>query len=735
MKNKSYCKGYFSHQMWRLKTCTVFSIIFAVLGMPTLTIANSLSGDKELDFISIPLMVISVIALIGTMAVSFATPVIALQHLYKKVDADNILSLPLTAKQRFIGDMGAIFVSLNLPMLFSVLSVLLIDIFNIRMEVYSYDVFFMYAISIFVVQLLLVAFNSAIISCCGRIVEAILYPIAMNIMLPIMTYCGAEMCYRKVLGLGIEGYGLAQSSGFISISPFGALYHLIGSNMLYYSVNYGVIALISTAVFGVLAFFLYKFRHAENIGKPFVYKYAYPFFSTVFAAGIVLFYFSSVGEFDVPLMLPIALILFIIMLVMDIIQKKSFKGMGKLLIRWAVTLGATTGLCMLLVASRGFGESYYVPKAEKVDGLYLSMYSRDGENEYAYHNLVFISDKDIIKLAGAEHEIIIDKLMNKTDTATSNVFEINSSVEHDSKSIETTVSFTYYLNKGKEVYREYNVGSLSDGLWQSIFESEGYRTSEIERVIYGENQTDYGRHYISDVDTLAVTNPHNPIYYYQSEITEDFFDSLKAALTKDLSADSEYGRHDEQAVFILEFGKYYENEEQQFTSYVSSERNYFTLFSIPVYESYTNTISLLSGNMDLPTLEESIADSIKDTEIFTLYRFKPHSINQSFQYCYNSGDVETVFITAEEFKELSKYHVAYNNNTGDDGYVYAVTRGLALMDSSGTSDKRYEAALSEIGIDSDAYAFTTDNCLYNGVINTDYNKIYRAIMESRTILK
>ncbi len=734
MKNKSYCKRYFSHQMWRLKTCTVFSIIFAVLGMPALTIANSLSGDKELDFISIPLMVISVIALGGTLALSFATPVIAFQHLYKKVDADNILSLPLTAKQRFVGDMGAILVSLNLPMLFSVLAVIAIDFVNTRMEIYFYDLFFMYAISIFVVQLLLVAFNSAIISCCGRIVEAILYPIAMNIMLPIMTYCGAEMCYRKVLGLGTEGYALAQGSGLISISPFGALYHLIGSNMLYYSINYGVIALISTVAFGALAFFLYKFRHAENIGKPFVYKYAYPFFSTVFAAGIVLFYFSSVGEFDLSLMLPIALILFIIMLVMDIIQKKSFKGMGKLLLRWAVTLGATTGLCMLLVASRGFGESYYVPKAEKVDKLYLSMYSRDGESEYVYHNAALVSDKDIIKLARAEHEIVIDKLMNKTDTGTANVFEINSSVEYDSESIVNTVSFIYYLTDGEAVYREYTVDELSDGFWKSIFESEGYRTSETERVIYGENQTSYGKYYyISDVDTLAVTNPHNPMYYYQSEITEEFFDSLKAALTKDLSADSEYGRHDEQAVFILEFGHYYENEEQQFTSYVSSERNYFTLFSIPVYKSYTNTISFLSGYMDLPTPEESIEDSVKDTEIFTLYRFKPHSINQSFQYCYSSGNVETVFITAEEFKELSKYHVTYNNNTGDDGYVYAVTRGIALMDSS---DERYEAALREIGIDSDAYySFTTDNCLYNGVINTDYNKIYREIMENRTILK
>ena len=100
-KTFNYTLRYYLFQMGRLKTMTVFSCLFAVLGFPVFAVANRLSTlSSSYDEITVPMMVISVICILGMALLSFITPLIAFKHLYTKTTADNILSLPLTTTQR-----------------------------------------------------------------------------------------------------------------------------------------------------------------------------------------------------------------------------------------------------------------------------------------------------------------------------------------------------------------------------------------------------------------------------------------------------------------------------------------------------------------------------------------------------------------------------------------------------------------------------------------------------------
>ena len=168
-KTFNYTLRYYLFQMGRLKTMTVFSCLFAVLGFPLFAVARRLSSFSSLyDEISVPMMVISVICILGMALLSFITPLIAFKHLYTKTTADNILSLPLTTTQRFIGDMGAILTAYSLPLAASAgLTIIANSVVTSVMDMKTTDYVVVNAVLMaFFATLQFMFLNSAIIICC-----------------------------------------------------------------------------------------------------------------------------------------------------------------------------------------------------------------------------------------------------------------------------------------------------------------------------------------------------------------------------------------------------------------------------------------------------------------------------------------------------------------------------------------------------------------------------------------
>ena len=114
-------------------------------------------------------------------------------------------------------------------------------------------------------------------------------------------------------------------------------------------------------IYFALAYFGYTKRLAQNIGKPFVFKYSYLITSVIVGLSFIICYtqLSELAPFrgeNIPVtLLTIALILLIIMVVMEILNYRKIHSLPKFAAHYGATFGGGLLICYLLLISRGFG--------------------------------------------------------------------------------------------------------------------------------------------------------------------------------------------------------------------------------------------------------------------------------------------------------------------------------------------------------------------------------------------
>ncbi len=676
----NYTSRYFAFQMGRLKTCTAFSVIFALLGFPLICLAAGLTENVKNfdDELAIPMVLLGVVCILGTCAMSYITPIISYKHLYTKTYADNILSLPLTANQRFLCDTGAVYLSYALPYLLScglsALVQVLLPVNNIGLAVIPE-----YAFKGFFILIMFSALNTAIITCSGRISEAILYPIAINIVMPIITICGAAAAYSDCFGIVNIEYDIFHSP-FVLMWPFGNFIGIFASETSYPEV-YGV---IMTALYLAAAFLGYKKRRAENIGKPFVFRYSYLITSSAVALALVFAYTVMFDyeplEGNVAMLIVLAIILFILMLIMEIINYKKIHSVLKFLGRYAVIFMGGLLACGLLIKSEGFGAAYYIPAENMVEKVLVESHHYD--NYSSSNNYITAVTEDTINAVREEHKKLIENHVE--DYSRENFY------------------LTYYLKNGDIITREYFITEskgITDGFWEKMYSSVDYRIQDTELAI---NWTK---------PVVQLQNQHSNQVYIQSEITD--LDALMEALRADLAADNDYGRHKDAPLGILRIGYNPKNTaENEYTisahavsySYVS---NFDEIESFIIYESYRNTIDFLNQYGTVPALDEAVNDSVKNSRVFMLYRSKKADTNQPVLNNYNHNDAAAVFITEEEFRNLLGSQASYVKDNGQD-YVYHITRGIWNDLDIYNANFNFTSGLLQIGYQLDDYSFLYD---------------------------
>ena len=338
-KTFNYTLRYYLFQMGRLKTMTVFSCIFGILGFPLLTAAEALSRySSDYDSISVPMYVISVISIFIIAVLSFITPLVACKHLYTKTSADNILSLPLTTTQRFIGDICAILTSYSLPFIISVgISYISEYAFMFAINKHTDANFREAALFAFFATLEFIALNTAIITCCGRLAEAILYPVAVNIIMPLAITYGGEIAFVHAFGVSGGTIETLQSSIY-NMWPLAFLLNIR---------NYmGAIlwAAIFSVVYFALAYLGYRKRRAQNIGKPFVFRYSYLITTVVIGIAFIISYIWLVDMAYIydkdyfpqtGTIIAIVVILLIMMLIMELVNYKKIHSIPKFALHYA----------------------------------------------------------------------------------------------------------------------------------------------------------------------------------------------------------------------------------------------------------------------------------------------------------------------------------------------------------------------------------------------------------------
>ncbi len=695
----NYTKSYYFFQLGRLKVCTIFSIIFAVLGFPLINLLIAIEEsniDMEAEIL-LPLLLLGIFCVLGTCAMSYITPILTYRHLYTKTNADNILSLPLTANQRFFADTAAAYTSFALPYLLSCgLSLFGVLIGGPHSETQEIS---KYAFMGFFLLIMFSALNIGVITCCGRIVEAILYPIAINAVMPLICALAIQMSYTDCVGLDIYSDDLFRNPA-VRIWPFGNAIGLTYSD----SAMFYIYAVVMTAVFLAAAYFGYTKRRAENIGKSFVFRYSYIIASSLIAVALVFGYTLALNmepaRGNLGVVIPLAIILFIIMLIMEIINYKKIMSVIKFLLRYAAILCGGILACFLFSKSGGFGAENYIPAASKVDNIVISynLYSGNGTHSVSRAD---VRSGEMIDLVRAEHENVLRTAKKSAD----------------SYNYDQHVFINYTLKTGEVISRDYNlpeaVEAFSPDFWQKLYSSTDYRISELNNIKGNEAIKEMGK------ATIQLKNYHSSKVYIEYATSD--IDGLTEALKKDLTADEQFGRHDEAPVGILRIG-YKESDllalnTGEITALAYSADGFYDVAAVTLYESYENTLSLLKEQGEVPTPEEMLNDSVKNSEVFMLYRtLKPQSSHPSSEI-YNSQEASAVFITAEEFKELAAHHVKYNLPAKSDSeYNYHVIRGLWQdLNHYQRSKAGFITGLNEIGIsyDYDEYEFLSDDALYN----------------------
>ena len=715
----NYTKSYFFFQMGRLKTCTMFSVTFALLGFPLIILAyaffeNNFAGIS--DQIATPMFSLGIGCVLGTCAMSYITPVIALRHLFTKTNADNILSLPLTGNQRFIGDIGAVYTSFALPYLVACGISAVIELTMSTTAEYTF--ISEYVFKGFVLLMMFVSLNMSIITCCGRIAEAILYPIALNIVMPLITVCSLCISYHNCVG-ELSGMDAFRSPAVL-IWPFGSLIGLIYSQspMIYL---YGA---VMTTIFTAASFLGYKTRRAENIGKTFVFRYSYAIVSTMVALSIVIAttFASVLDTIDGNVMLTTVLgvIIFILMLIMEVINYKKVKNLIGFILKFAATFGGGLVLCVLLTQTHGFGAESYIPLSSSVE--YVDIYNNsDGVSS------IIAVNKDTIDLIRDEHAHIIEKA-KEFEAETENLYSSHSGVYGQS------VSLTYNLKNGERVYRYYYIDSPdahTEGFWDKMYTSKDYRTQAL---------FDLKNHYAMNeakLKTVRLINQHSNQIYVERDMPN--IDTLVAALKQDLENDEQFGRHEEAPLGIVQLG-YKENQLQGIHAHEvtpNADGQFYPACNIVIYESYSATLSLLHQYGDVPTTQQALDDSTKNSEVFMLYRLRKSESDYPSETGWTSySGASAVFITAEEFKELSAHQVSYRVPDDDSSYVYYITRGVWVRIYNQSTTHSLREALIASGMEFESYDFLSthitviDNLVDNG-INESMNEYCGEIFMSR----
>ncbi len=645
----NYALKYFTYQLGRLKSCIIFSTIFSFLFFPMIMISQGRSVSISIETAAI---ILSIVSFVGLVAVTFISPLVAMKHLYTRTSADNILSLPLTAAQRFIGDICAGFGAFVVPFVLS------IPVTYVAKKISDASMEFNIVFLALALLLMFAAFNTMLTICCGRLTEAILYPIALNFAVPLFTILGTYISYVNAFGLD-SGYDMLSTTGFLQAlmgflgyviavtSPIGCLFEALAFEL---SIPI-IIALIMTAIILVIAFILYKKRPAYRIGQPFVFRPVFTISATLVILGtittyIALMFILNGGEtpdFAVNGVVA-AVIALILLLIMELINYKRIKNVLKFILKYAAMTIGGLALCFVLYKGEGFGITSYIPDESDIEYVKIYQYYEGGTR-----SAVVKGNTDSSKMITELHK-------NKID---------NRSVTNGMG--DEAIYIEYYLRNGQYVSRCY--AGEPDSFWEEMYATEGYRLDKLNTIaLYGKKDITLA---ISDVRSseeikyaFALENEHNGNIKYIF-VEDANMGALTSALEEDLSADKSYGRHNDAAIGTLRIA----NVTTESSANISQKQLNYTIARINIYESYTNTCAYLSSFGKLPTANEAATEAVKSSSARSVMRI-PKGQNK-----WISPDSEMILVYDQEFKELLANEVMYTKQN-DSEYNYYLVLGV-----------------------------------------------------------
>lgn len=547
-------------------------------------------------------IIIGIICLVGLFVFTFVTTLRGFRYFYDKNTVDMDYSLPVNHNTRFFADLAAVFTTSILPHLIAVLiGIILLQFMNLEpMYIAEKDMFkpimVQYMFTGLFSCIMQMAFSLLMISVCGKKAEACIYPVLINIAVPIIhalcisiietsTYGSVDAGWGQMLAIaGTSPLGMIIMSLANGFKTTSTLYSWgiytsssIGVTLPVFRPEYGITALVLTIVFFAGAYFLMKYRRAERVGMPYVYKGM-----NLVIPGVIIFTISlpicniifaslrnSHDEYSYspnPMGWIVGLLIstFIVYVIMELISGRAFRRFHLSVAKWAGTVAACAVITAVLTFSNGFGRAYYVPDSNSVAEVSMSLYDNSDMSYYNHYSFSFddIRNPEVIKTVTEIHRKIPKD--GKSSNYLGTVYtELNE---------KWSVYISYSLKNGETVLRQYNVSEEQfDEFMQMAVTPEVWYAEEFENQL---------SKYLSDEWTIRLITLENDTAITHNLTVQD----IMAAAKKD----SEKVNYD--LLFNQQSGDYKSEVRIEFQSTTGDN---WGAVRIPLYSWMENTMELL----------------------------------------------------------------------------------------------------------------------------------------------
>lgn len=648
---KSFFKTHFKNTILENKKFLFIISVLHLIGYPVIAFTIRYYSEHP-DNTDENYAIASCIALAIAILSGAIIAISIFNYLYKKSTVDMNLSLPLTTRQRFLSEYFAGLTIYIVPAIIGGLigTVILLTGKHELMEIVKYTI---YIGSVVIIGMILYySLTVLILSCCGSLFETILSTLLINAMIPASIYL---LSYTIISN---DSFGLSSNSLFLNqifiSSPIGnaafIIYFFDNVNM-YGNVNTNLYVhwLIPTLIFTVLivllSYFLYKKRKAEQVSKPYVYKFIYYAILFFVTFCIISIFKVSTGSSaytaqtdSTPIdasFFPAVMCSGIVFFIMEIISNRGFKKFWLSILKFAGTITCIYAVLLLCHATNGFGVNKYVPLESAVDTVNIdldnyygntSIYNFSVTNKHTIHDVVSL------------HEKVIKEKYEDKNTSHKEISESELDQRIKNGALATynrkNISITYYLKNGSILTREYNV---SDEQMEQLYAS----------MMTGRDYAEYCYHKLSYSFAFRVENDKNAgnIEIYNkinqkistTKLTVDEFSKLIKAYKNDIenmSADSFYT---DKIIGTIDL-KY------------------------PIRESFINTLNFLEEYCNI-SIDDFEVTSLGDNNAVAIFKDVVQIVTGNYdKYCYDDYYNSYAQSSKPSYTILSKYISLCNNS-------------------------------------------------------------------------
>lgn len=518
----------------------IINIVLEILGLPVLSVIAIIgfyfenatyhdTGYYELqDKVMSACLPFAVLA-IATISISIVMGiVIALFHfsyLYKKTIVDMHYSLPLSSTQRFFADyLSGLTIYIAPAVGAIILSLIISGIGSIFVDMSEFwevvPAILKLCLVVIIAMIQLYSMSIFAITFCGSTFESVFGIFAFICMIPATIAC-LWLAITETSGFGIDGDAILMKNIFTSTSPVGAFSFFMNyaAEAMYYSDDFSYYTslytkwILFTLLFNVIytgaAYLLYKYRKAEDVSKPYVYK---SFFYAVMTMAVfcILSLFITYDGFVIAGIVICAVGWFI----MEVITRRGFKKFWTAPIGFAAAVVSVFVICQVCKVTDGFGASKHIPSAISIENVKISSSALE-----AYEGINF-RDKDVIKSAVELNKEIIDRHFNPEDYTYEPVSDYDNTL--GSYTDDINISFEYSTITGSLVMRSYYINSgMSGELIKAILLSDEYAEYTAGRIgitnVYDSGNNVIRRYTVDIYDKLKINSDTRTLTQKQTE--------------------------------------------------------------------------------------------------------------------------------------------------------------------------------------------------------------------------